>query len=329
MCAALGCRGGLLAALAVTLVTPVAAWPDGAPCALAYVLQAERLSAHRLEALEHLARAARDTVVIDRVYAGLDDPWSIPELESLRSAHPGRRVLAYFSIGEAEDYRPYWMREWGFDATGAATPATPAFVVAPNPDWPGNYKVRYWERGWQALVLAQLDELVGNEFDGAYLDIVDAFQFFEHDAAADTWQALRENPATGRSYREDMVRWVRRIARHARARRDDFLVIPQNGSALLHFPEYLATIDAIAVEDLFTLDDVAQAREHTVSVLADLELARAARKPVFVIEYASDPALQARARDEAAARGFVLLFTDRELTTLGRAVAPPRCTTPP
>ncbi|MEQ8496869.1 MAG: endo alpha-1,4 polygalactosaminidase, partial [Gammaproteobacteria bacterium] len=291
-------------------------------------LQADRLSANRLDALDQLARTRRDMLVIDRVYAGLDATWSIPELESLRRARAGRRVLAYFSIGEAEDYRPYWQRDWGFTADGTAQAATPSFVVAPNPDWPGNYKVRYWTREWQALALADLERLVEQEFDGVYLDIVDAFQYFEHDRETDAWLAMRKNPATGRSYREDMVRWVGRVARHARARREEFLVVPQNGSALLHFPAYLQTIDAIAVEDLFTLDDAPQAREHTVSVLADLELARASRKPVFVIEYATDPALRARARDEAAARGFVLLFSDRALTTLGTSVAPPQCAQP-
>ncbi len=318
--------GTLVATLAATQAFAAQApWAGELPCSMAYVLQADRLSSNRLAALDRLARSARDAIVIDRVFGGLDDVWSIPEIESLRRAHQGRRVFSYFSIGEAEDYRPYWQHGWGFDAHGRRLSGTPDFVVAPNPDWAGNYKVRYWDRRWQQLVLDDLDHLLGQEFDGIYLDIVDAFQFFEHDADSATWHAMRENPATGRSYREDMVRWVRRIARHARARRDDFMIIPQNGSALLRLPGYLEAIDAIAVEDLFTLGDQAQARAHTETVLADLELARAAGKPVFAVEYASDEQLRAHARSEALARGFVVLFADRELTTLGQAESPPQC----
>jgi len=320
----------LACALALCLPVTCAAaaqapWAGQLPCSMAYVLQADRLSSNRLAALDRLASSARDAIVIDRVFGGLDDAWSIPEIESLRRARHGRRVFSYFSIGEAEDYRPYWRAAWGFDARGARLPGTPDFVVAPNPDWPGNYKVRYWDRRWQQLVLDDLDHLLGQEFDGIYLDIVDAFQFFEHDPASDTWHAMRENPATGRSYREDMVRWVRRIARHARQRRDDFMIIPQNGSALLRLPGYLEAIDAIAVEDLFTRGDRVQSHEHTETVLGDLELARAAGKPVFAVEYASDEALRAQVRTEAMARGFVVLFADRELTTLGQAEAPPQC----
>jgi cysteinyl-tRNA synthetase len=302
-----------------------APWLASPPCSIGYVLQADRLSSNRLAAVDALAASGRDVLVLDRAYGGGDARWSIPELESIRYAAPGRSVVSYLSIGEAEDYRPYWQPAWGFGTDGRPAAENPDFVVAPNPDWPGNYKVRYWDRRWQQIVLADLDSLLEQEFDGIYLDIVDAFQYFEHDPASDTWEALRVNPATGRSYREDMVRWVLAIAAHARSRRPGFLVVPQNGSALLAFPEYVAAIDGIAVEDLYTLGDAPQADVHTTTVEADVEVLRATGKPVFVVEYALDAALRERARRAAAARGHLLLFADRALTSLGAAVAPPRC----
>ena len=48
-----------------------------------------------------------------------------------------RIVLAYLSIGEAEDYRSYWQRDWSV--------SPPAWLGAENPDWPGNYAVNYWD----------------------------------------------------------------------------------------------------------------------------------------------------------------------------------------
>lgn len=288
------------------------------PCSMAYVLQADELSPNRTLAIDRLAESSRGVVVIDRAYAIDAAPWSIPELESMRNSLVGREILAYFSIGEAEDYRDYWQPDWSF-ADGRPAAATPRYIVAPNPDWPGNYKVRYWDRRWQKIVLGDLDRLLGQSFDGAYLDVVDAFQFYEHDPVADTWQAGRVNEATGRSYRADMVAWVRRLAGHARARDPGFRIVPQNGSPLLHEPGYLDLIDAIAVEDLFTLGDTAQDAYHTNSVLADLELAQAAGKGVMVVEYAKEAVLRKKAAREARARGFALTFADRELKTLGQA----------
>ncbi|MCP5200265.1 MAG: endo alpha-1,4 polygalactosaminidase [Gammaproteobacteria bacterium] len=322
-----------LPALLLVLVSPlagadggdIAPWAASPPCSIGYVLQADRLSPNRLAAVDLLARSGRDVLVLDRAYGGGDARWSIPELESMRYAAPGRSVVSYLSIGEAEDYRPYWQAGWRFDGAGRPSAATPDFIVAPNPDWPGNYKVRYWDERWQQLVLADLDDLLEQEFDGVYLDIVDAFQYFEQDPVSDTWQALRINPETGRSYREDMVRWVVAIAAHARRRRPGFVVVPQNGSALLAFPEYAAAVDGIAVEDLYTLGDEPQAATHTATVESDLKPLIDAGKPVFVVEYAADAALRERARSAAAARGHLLLFADRALTGLGTAAPPPRC----
>ena len=56
-------------------------------------------------------------------------------------------------------------------------------VDAENPDWAGNYKVRYWEQGWQDLILSgpesYLNRITAAGFDGVYLDLIDAFEYFE------------------------------------------------------------------------------------------------------------------------------------------------------
>ncbi|MBN1423250.1 endo alpha-1,4 polygalactosaminidase [Candidatus Fermentibacteria bacterium] len=86
-----------------------------------------------------------------------------------------RLVIAYVSIGEAEDYRYYWNAEWEH--------SPPSWLTEENPDWAGNYKVRYWDTEWQRLIYGTSDSYLGRilaaGFDGAYLDIVDAFEYFE------------------------------------------------------------------------------------------------------------------------------------------------------
>jgi cysteinyl-tRNA synthetase, unknown class len=116
-----------------------------------------------------------DCVIVD---AFVDGVALTPEqVQALKLKHGGgqRLVIAYMSIGEAEDYRYYWNDDW------YANP--PAWMDLENPDWPGNYKVRYWDPEWQAIICgsqgAYLDRLLAAGFDGAYLDIVDAFEYFE------------------------------------------------------------------------------------------------------------------------------------------------------
>ena len=91
-------------------------------------------------------------------------------------ANGGKRLaLAYLSIGEAEDYRYYWQEVWG------ATP--PNWLGDENPDWPGNYKVMYWDPDWQAIIYGNrasyLKRILDAGFDGVYLDLIDAFEHFE------------------------------------------------------------------------------------------------------------------------------------------------------
>ena len=100
-----------------------------------------------------------------------------PEINRLKSKANGgtRLVIAYMSIGEAEDYRYYWQEGW--------TKNPPSWIDGENPDWEGNFKVRYWEEAWQAIIYGSQDSYLGRileaGFDGVYLDIIDAFEYYE------------------------------------------------------------------------------------------------------------------------------------------------------
>jgi len=289
------------------------------PRSLAYVLQAEGLGSSRQEAVRRLGECGRDWIVIDTSFSGdADGRWTAADIKAIRAGQPGRKVLAYLSIGEAEDYRRYWKREWDIDRDGHPDAKAPIWLCNENPDWKGNYKVRYWNEAWQAIILELLDEAIKTGFDGVYLDIVDGFEFFEYDPARKDWIDNRSNPVTGKTYREDMIAWVQRIATHTRHRKPGFIVVPQNGVQLLENTGYMATIDAIGVEDLFTIGNKPQTSEHKKYSLGFLEKIRPTGKPVLIIEYATKPDMVQRSVKGAGENGFVLLVTDRELKTLGR-----------
>jgi cysteinyl-tRNA synthetase len=109
--------------------------------------------------------------------AFFNERWlSATDVSALKN-QPGRMrlVLAYMSIGEAEDYRYYWDSTW--------TQNPPLWLAGENPDWEGNFKVRYWEKGWQDIIFGgdstYLGKIIAAGFGGVYLDIIDAFEYFE------------------------------------------------------------------------------------------------------------------------------------------------------
>ncbi|HOV87591.1 MAG TPA: endo alpha-1,4 polygalactosaminidase [Syntrophobacteraceae bacterium] len=219
-----------------------------------------------------LAASAYDVLVIDYSKDGSDSgAYSRRAVESIR--RKGKIVLAYFSIGEAEDYRFYWNDRW--------RPGSPPWLGPENPDWKGNYKVRYWESGWWNVALRPyLDRILDAGFDGAYLDIVDAY-----------WYWRKEPGFTVGIAASKMIRLVEKIGNYARQTFPDFILCPQNAESILDDvptaklrKRYLDAIQAIGVEDLFYHYGSSADREYRKAMLKQFA---AAGKRIFNVEYVS------------------------------------------
>ena len=130
----------------------------------------------RQEFVSALAATNYDLILMDYFFSE-DEAFSSQDIALLKTkANGGKRlVLSYLSIGEAENYRYYWDPGWLEDK--------PSWLAIENPDWPGNYKVFYWDKDWQDIIFGNddsyLHQIISAGFDGAYLDIVDAFEFYE------------------------------------------------------------------------------------------------------------------------------------------------------
>ena len=176
-----------------------------------------------------------------------------------RAGGTAREVLAYLSIGEAEDYRYYFDPGWVYPFGGQPNGSAPCWLARTNPDWAGNYKVQYWSDAWQRIILGYLDRIIDDGFDGVYLDIVDAFEYWGDSDNGEGYFISEEEAAVR------MINFVKRIAHHARTVRGmtDFLIVPQNGERILDYDtglqylgagDYLATISGIGVEDLYFME---------------------------------------------------------------------------
>lgn len=257
---------------------------------------------YQLQAIEPTVLAATpyDVLVIDYSSDGIE-PIAADDLAALKHKLDGQRriVLAYLSVGEAEDYRFYWNARW------AAKP--PTWLGRENIDWPGNYAVRYWDRDWQGLIYggpgAYLDRIVAAGFDGVYLDRVDAF---------DTPDADRSLPVR----MADMSRFVQSLAQYARAASPDFLILAQNAEELLSDAAYSATIDGLGKEDLFfgiDGDGIPNARADIRASLTPIAAFIASGKPVFLVEYLTADDQIKLVKDNAEQVGMPVFIADREL----------------
>ena len=103
----------------------------------AFVLQADKLASQRGEALKILRASGRDILILDAKFGGEDgSSWSKSDIAALKKAQDGRIVLAYLSIGEAEDYRDYWDATWDANKDGKPDAGAPAFLCGLNPFTP-------------------------------------------------------------------------------------------------------------------------------------------------------------------------------------------------
>jgi len=249
-----------------------------------------------------VAASDYDLMVIDYAREGSTDlAFSRAEMAMMQRKPDGspRIVLAYLSIGEAEDYRAYWQRSW--------SDAPPGWLGVENPDWPGNYAVRYWVQEWQRQIFgapdAYLDAIIAAGFDGVYLDRVDAFDI--------------QDPSASRAQRMQlMASFVEAIALYARQQRPGFIVVGQNAEELLEDPSYADAIDAVGKEDLFfglDGDGVLNSKAELRASLTPLQRFQATGKPVFIIEYLDAAESKAQARANAAALGTPIFIGDREL----------------
>lgn len=301
-------------------------------------------------AVEELARSHYDLLVLeptrtdkDADIASFDTRGMVEKLKNTK-AHDGlhrKLVIAYVDIGEAESWRWYWT--WSEDwQRGQPRPADwPDYILTHDPDgWADNYPVAFWDPRWKDTVIygkipqsrgpdykSMLDEVIKDDFDGIYLDWVEAFENEE---------VIREAQKQGRDPAEEMVTFIREMKTYAKARNPNFLIMQQNAPSLAQEGrdrKLFHLIDAIAQEDIW-YDGIADTPWHdaagydllveeeiTQTLLEELSVFQKAKVPIFNVEYALNFANEAY--QKSLERGFIPYVTRKSLEQL-TSTPPPK-----
>ena len=211
--------------------------------------------------IDELDATEYDMLVVEPGFNFSEFPYNTDYMVSQLKTKPNgdeRILLAYIDIGQAEDYRDYWLTQqsnaadnWQGPTLG--NPGNPDFIVSTDPDgWAGNYPVAYWHAGWKDMWVGNdgiIEKIVNYGFDGIYLDWVEGYD--DDDviarAAAESMDAGSEliDPAA------EMIDFIEEMKAKAQTIKSDFLVIAQNAPYLLDTDpdRYASIIDAIATED--------------------------------------------------------------------------------
>lgn len=205
----------------------------------------------------------------------------------------GRLLLAYLSIGEAENYRSYWDKSW--------KPGKPSWLGPTNPDWGGNYKVQFWDPGWRRIVRDSALTIQQQGFDGLFLDVVDGWEF---------WQ--KSHPQA----RQAMIDLVLEISQETRRRQPDFGIVLNGGDGLLDNRPLFEAITGVAKEEIFFGlggDGKATPAHFTLECQNRLRPLVEAHKLVLSIDYTQDPVQKREAQKSALRAGYLEFIGARGL----------------
>jgi len=302
-------------------------------------LKAVRIFMYQLQgleepsAVEQLARSSYDLLVVEPTFTvkGSESFDAKGMVAKLKAGKPGRLVVAYVDIGEAERFRVYWAKSW--KRPNKKKLGEPAFLLAPDPDgWNDDVSIAFWHPEWKALWLGErglIQQIMSAGFDGVYMDWVEACQEKRVMAAA---------RAEGLEPVRAMVDFIAEIRRQVRQVRPEGVVIAQNAQELIDLePRYPRVIDGVGFEDTWfsgkadagwedphggDIPNKGKDEDSPAGRLKQYAKYMKAGIPVFTIDYCLKPENAARVYEEAKKAGVVPLVTRVSLERM-TATPPP------
>ncbi len=254
--------------------------------------------------IEMIRNSKYDLIIMDYSSDGNETgAFTFTEVNYMKSIGEKKKFLiSYISIGEAENYRFYWEESWDANHDGIPDGGAPNWLDMENPDWEGNYKVKFWMIEWEQIIFNYLDKIIAAGFDGIYMDIIDAYEFYEGVIPNIDWK---------------MIDFVGNISNYVKTQADyNFSIFVQNADELLLNSTYLEYIDGIGREDLFYFDNIPTTDNWRNQGISNLNRAIDNNKIVLVTDYPQSTSLKYDFYRNCINNGFLGYAADRELDNL-------------
>jgi cysteinyl-tRNA synthetase len=245
--------------------------------------------------IDRLSILRKEYLVIDYSFDGSKDA-EIPFGDITRLKESGKKVFAYLCVGEAEDYRFYWKESYNT--------TWPTWIIRENPDWKGNYLVRYWDPAWKQILLLYMDRIKAAGFDGLFLDKVDAYYDFQEG----------ELPEIDK--KEEMKSLIRFILEKNQLEKKDFQILLNGGEEpALEDKQIKDGTLGILVESLYTNgNNQERSAEEFGPREKDLNTLDRSNKKIFILEYTADKTLQTKLKKIAKKNHFSIEFSNPDLS---------------
>ncbi|MBF0106801.1 MAG: endo alpha-1,4 polygalactosaminidase [Deltaproteobacteria bacterium] len=209
------------------------------------------------------------------------------------------KFIGYVSIGEAEEYRPYWFDVMDKD-----------FLVSKNPNWPKNHLVDIRSPAWQKMLLEKIiPPIVNKGYHGLFLDTIDTAVYLE-----------TTDPVKFKGSKQAMIAFIKKLKQDY----PSLTIITNNGLELLM--DFGRNIDGVVVEDLYTRHDF-KTKKNIKTPKDDMEYKEAIlskftnyyNKPVYNILYADSPtsSLAKFGIARSASKGYNWYVTTVDLMKIG------------
>ncbi|MDP8219172.1 MAG: endo alpha-1,4 polygalactosaminidase [Candidatus Theseobacter exili] len=205
-----------------------------------------------------------DPYIINKYDMAVLDPDYYPSF-TMHSKRP--LLIAYISVGEAEEYRSYWK-----------SIKDELWIIGENPNWKENHYIDICNDKWQEIILEKvIPMIISKGFNGIMLDTLDTI-----DVLCD------KAPDKCSLYKKAMMDLVKNI----NEKYPNLLLVSNNGFSIL--PQIAPFLNGIIVEDINTMPDFKKGgymkvpsadRKYKIRIIK--ELIKKFDLPVFNIDYAS------------------------------------------
>ncbi|WP_457614430.1 endo alpha-1,4 polygalactosaminidase [Methanopyrus sp.] len=124
-------------------------------------------------------------LVVDPYCGPGDQPWTEDELRTLREH--GVKPVAYLSLAEVGEHQTDLYR----------LAREKGLLGCPDPEWPGDHAVKFWEDAWLNALRDKFKELRNLGYEGVFIDVVDPWsrdwyvEWFHRETGEDV-EKLRE-----------------------------------------------------------------------------------------------------------------------------------------